>query len=95
MTWSSRRRAGCSFAQLPAIGKPLFVGEAGITGQTTQERVTRAGQLTAKMNAAFAAGAGGYLVWRVTKSATDKYDITFDGDDPLLGSIATMARSIQ
>ncbi len=86
---------GCSFARLSTLDKPLFVGEAGMTGQNTQERADRATRLDAKMKAAFAAGAGGYLLWRVTKTATDKYDITLNDNDPLLTVTANIAQSLR
>jgi mannan endo-1,4-beta-mannosidase len=86
---------GCSFAQLPALNKPLFVGEAGIEGGDSDALAARADQLTAKMSAAFAAGAGGYLLWRVTKQQTDKYDILLGDTDPLLPALAKQANGVQ
>lgn len=84
----------CSFAQIDALGKPLLVGEAGIGGGDADQLQTRAEQLGAKMDAAFAAGAGGYLLWRVTKQVTDTYDITLGSDDPVLDEMARVAAEL-
>lgn len=84
----------CSFAVAPQLGKPLLVGEAGIDGRDATERATRARQLGAKMNAAFAAGAGGYLVWHVNTTMTDGYDVLVDRPDPLFGVLHRTAASI-
>lgn len=81
----------CSFAIAPQLGKPLLVGEAGIHGRDATERAARAEQLGAKMSAAFAAGAGGYLVWHVNTTMTDGYDVLLDQPDPLFGVLHQMA----
>lgn len=81
----------CSFAIAPQLDKPLLVGEAGIDGRDAGERDTRAKQLGAKMSAAFAAGAAGYLVWHVNTTMTDGYDILVDRPDPLFGVLRRMA----
>lgn len=86
---------GCSFALAAGLDKPLFVGEAGITGKTPEERTTRAGELRAKMDAAFGAGAVGYLVWSVNTGITDGYDILIDDDDPLIGQLAAVAQQVR
>lgn len=85
---------GCSFALVAALDKPLFVGEAGITGKTPEERTTRAAQLRAKMDAAFGAGAVGYLVWSINTGITDGYDILINDDDPLIGQLAEVAHQV-
>ena len=85
---------GCSFALAPALDKPLFVGEAGMTGVTQAQRDTRADLLRAKMDAAFGAGAAGYLVWSINTGITDGYDIQISDDDPLIPVLATVARSL-
>jgi mannan endo-1,4-beta-mannosidase len=46
-----------------ALRKPFYVGESGIRESTNCDSVQRADQLRAKMQAAFAAGASGYLLW--------------------------------
>lgn len=84
----------CSFAQITTLNKPLLVGEAGIAGGDENQLKTRADQLGAKMRAAFAAGAGGYLLWRITKQNTDTYDITLDSDDPVLEEMASVAATL-
>jgi hypothetical protein len=55
------------FAQATALDKPIITGEAGIiagTGQPGCESLQqRASDMTAKMNAQFAAGDSAFLVW--------------------------------
>ena len=85
---------GCSFAQLPALAKPLLVGEAGMGGGDAAALQQRADRLGAKIDAAFAAGAGGYLLWRVVKNVTEQYDITLGSGDPLLGRLAQVAKAV-
>ena len=84
----------CSFAQIDTLGKPLLVGEAGIARGDDGQRQLRAEQLRAKMDAAFAAGAAGYLVWRVTRTDTDTYDVVIGEDDPLFGEMAAVAAGL-
>ena len=86
---------GCSFAQAPALGKPLIVGEAGMAGSTPAERDTRARLLRAKMDAAFGAGASGYLVWSVTTGSTDGYDVLTTTNDPLIPQLRAVAEEIR
>ncbi|RKS71306.1 cellulase (glycosyl hydrolase family 5) [Motilibacter peucedani] len=78
-------KIGCSFARAQVLGKPLVVGEAGISAATDAERQRRADLLLAKMRAAFAAGADGYLVWQLNTEPTDSYDVLLGSDDPLFG----------
>ena len=85
---------GCSFSLAAALNKPLFVGEAGIMGRTAAQRATRATQLRAKMDAAFGAGASGYLIWSVNTAITDGYDVLLDDDDPLVPQLAAVAHSL-
>lgn len=86
---------GCSFALAAGLDKPLFVGEAGIMGRTAEERSTRATLLRAKMDAAFGAGAVGYLVWSINTGITDGYDVLISDDDPLIGQLAQVAQQVQ
>lgn len=86
---------GCSFARASQLGKPLVVGEAGIQGKSESERALRAVRLRAKMDAAFGAGASGYLIWSVTTAETDGYDLRIDVDDPLIAQLEQVAARVQ
>jgi hypothetical protein len=86
---------GCSFARAEQLDKPLIVGEAGIRGVTGAERETRARQLRAKMDAAFGAGASGYLIWSVTTGETDGYDVLTSTNDPLMSQLHAVAQEIR
>lgn len=86
---------GCSFALAAKLDKPLIVGEAGITGTTAAERTTRARKLRAKMDAAFGAGASGYLIWSVTTGETDGYDVLTTTNDPLIAQLRAVAEEIR
>lgn len=86
---------GCSFALAAKLDKPLIVGEAGIRGVTAVERTTRAHQLRAKMNAAFGAGASGYVIWSVTTGETDGYDVLTTTNDPLIAQLRAVAEEIR
>lgn len=82
---------GCSFARAVALGKPLVVGESGMLGTTADERMFRASRMRAKMDAAFHAGAAGYLIWSVTTAETDGYDVRTTTNDPLIGQLLQVA----
>jgi mannan endo-1,4-beta-mannosidase len=82
---------GCSFALAAKLGKPLIVGEAGMKGTTPAERTTRARLLRAKMDAAFGAGASGYMIWSVTTGETDGYDVLTTTNDPLIPQLRAVA----
>jgi mannan endo-1,4-beta-mannosidase len=86
---------GCSFARAVSLDKPLVVGEAGMKGTTADARKLRAGRLRAKMDAAFAAGATGYLIWSVTTAETDGYDVRTTTHDPLIEQLAQVAGEIR
>jgi mannan endo-1,4-beta-mannosidase len=88
-------KIGCSFARAVALDKPLVVGEAGMKGVTANDRTLRASRLRAKMDAAFAAGASGYLIWSVTTADTDGYDVRISTDDPLIPQMREVASSIR
>ena len=61
-------RADLRFAVL--LGKPFYVGEAGIRESIAPcDTVQRAEKLRAKMNAAFDAGASGYVLWSYNHTA--------------------------
>ena len=85
---------GCSFANAAALDKPLFVGESGMFGRTADERTSRATRMRAKMDAAFQAGAAGYLVWSINTKLTDGYDILTGDDDPLIGQLSAVAGTL-
>lgn len=88
-------KVGCSFARAVALDKPLVVGESGMKGVTTHERDLRATRMRAKMDAAFTAGASGYLVWSVTTSNTDGYDVRVDTHDPLIAELREVVAQIR
>ena len=73
----------CSFAIAAALGKPLVVGEAGIAATDDAGRARRAQLLAAKMRAAFAAGASGYLVWHLL-GPEDMLSVRLSPADPVL-----------
>lgn len=73
----------CSFALSQELGKPIVVGEAGIAADGAAARETRARQLRAKLEAAFEAGASGYLVWQLNTQDTDGYGVIVGADDPV------------
>ncbi|QIG43362.1 cellulase family glycosylhydrolase [Nocardioides anomalus] len=81
----------CSFALARSLGKPIVVGEAGIAAEDDSERATRATLFEAKVDAAFEAGAAGYLVWQLNTANTDGYGVLVAGDDPLLRVLRTAA----
>jgi len=71
--------------QCKAIGKPLFIGEAGIAPSGSDRLRHRASQFAAKVTAQFAAGVVGYLIWEWRTPGTgggDQYVV--DSGDPLL-----------
>lgn len=86
---------GCSFALAAGLDKPLVVGESGMTGVTGAQRTLRASRMRAKMDAAFEAGASGYLIWSVTTAHTDGYDVRTDTDDPLIRQLADVAAGLR
>jgi len=75
-------------SQAAAIGKPLFVEEAGIeatAGPASCDSLPqRAVQFRAKMDALFAGGGVGYLIWNWMPSAAAGCDHTVTTGDPLL-----------
>ncbi len=81
----------CSFAIAEELDKPLVVGEAGITATTPGQRRQRAEVFEGKIDAAFADGAAGYLVWHWSTEETDGYDVVRGADDPLMGVIGAAA----
>ncbi len=87
-------KIACSFAFAPGLGKPLVVGEVGITATDAASRRRRADLIGAKARAAFSAGADGYLVWHLNSGPTDGYDVEPALDDPLLATLRSVARGL-
>ncbi len=85
----------CSFAIAgQVLDKPLVVGEAGIAADTDDERVRRADLLGAKIDAAFANGTAGYLVWQFNKVVdTEHFDVLPTGD-PLIRRMRAVAEGL-
>ena len=54
-----------------ALGKPIFVGEAGIQVNSGGSLSTRANEFDAKCTSQFAAGVGGFLVWSWNNSPSN------------------------
>ena len=75
--------------QCTALGKPLFVGEAGIVPDDLDGTLlARADAFAAKLQAQLAAGVAGFLAWAWSNlgSTTDTYDI--GPGDPTLEALA-------
>lgn len=87
-------KIACSFAIAKELGKPLIVGEAGVEATDGPSRERRAALLGAKMKAAFSAGASGYLIWHLSRAATDNLDV-IPGKDPLFAAMRALSRSIR
>ena len=77
-------RIGCSFALARAMGVPIVVGEAGIEARDPQGRDRRADLLQRKMDAAFDAGATGYLIWQLNQNNGDGYAVSLTDSDPFI-----------
>lgn len=73
----------CSFSIAADLGKPIVVGEVGISAQDAAGRGRRAELVRAKAQAALDAGAAGYLVWHYSTEHTDGYDVVRSDDDLL------------
>lgn len=87
-------KIACSFARARALGKPLIVGEAGISAHDDTSRKRRAVLLDAKIGAAFTAGADGYLIWHLSSAPTDGYDVIPAQHDPLFAVLRATSRRI-
>ena len=85
-------KIACSFALARQLDKPVVVGEAGIAATDDAGRSRRARQFSAKISAAFEAGASGYVVWQLNRIDTDTYGVAIAGSDPLYGVLRTAAR---
>ncbi len=82
----------CSFTLARQLDKPIVVGEAGIGATDQESRTRRAEQLDAKMDAAFEAGASGYLLWQLNDTNTDGYAIGTTGSDPVYSALRDVAQ---
>ncbi len=82
-----RAMVGCALAQsLRILGKPFVMGEVGVAGGGSADgRAARARRLGAKVDAFFANGGSGYLIWDWNKLVdTERYDVLPGVSDPLL-----------
>jgi len=82
-----RATVGCALSQsLRILGKPFVMGEAGVAGGGSIDgRAERARRLGAKVDAFFANGGAGYLIWDWNKlHDVQGYDIMPGEGDPLL-----------
>lgn len=75
--------------QCAALGKPLFVGEAGIQCSDDACRATRAVQIDAKMAAARDAGVAGYLIWAYRDRTGCCTSWEYGPGDPLTSVVAS------
>lgn len=80
---ASNAQIACAFVLARQLGKPLVIGEAGISADDGAGRTTRAQQFHAKIGAAFSAGAAGYLIWQLNDTNTDGYAVLVGEDDPV------------
>ena len=67
-----------------ALGKPIFVGEAGIQVGSSCSATTRSSEFTAKITAAQSAGVGGWLVWSWNSSPSSPASWEVGPGDPAL-----------
>jgi cell division septation protein DedD len=70
-----------------ALGKPIFVGEAGIQVASGGSLSTRASEFDAKVTAQLGAGVGGFLVWSWNNSPSNPASWEVGPGDPTLGVI--------
>jgi hypothetical protein len=67
-----------------ALGKPIFVGEAGIQVNSGGSTPTRASEFDAKCTAQLGAGVGGFLVWSWNNSPSSPLSWEVGPGDPTL-----------
>jgi|SRR5665811_481122 len=70
-----------------ALGKPIFVGEAGIQVASGGSLATRASEFDAKVTAQLGAGVGGFLVWSWNNSPSNPVSWEVGPGDPTLNVI--------
>ncbi len=76
------------FAQAGALDKPIITGEAGVLagdGPGCATFAQRAADMTAKMNAQFAAGSSAFLVWDWVSDPLGPCSYNTGPGDPLMG----------
>lgn len=91
-------KIACSFAIAKKLHKPIVVGESGIQAQDQAGRESRAKLMSAKMKAAFSAGASGYLVWHLDVKPTDPndhYAVDPTTTDPLFATMLRISRGLR
>ncbi len=72
-------------ADAGALGKPFYVGEAGIDDRTNCDTPQRADEYRARMRAAFDAGASGYVLWAYNeRSPAGQFGLDFGPDSPIM-----------
>jgi mannan endo-1,4-beta-mannosidase len=81
----------CSFVIARQLGKPIVVGEAGMRAKDAVARARRARLFVPKIEAAFDAGASGYLIWQLNTVNTDGYAVRVGSNDPVYGVLRTAA----
>jgi len=82
-----RAMVGCAMSQaLRILGKPFVMGEAGVRSDgSAAAQARRTMLLGAKVDAFFANGGSGYLIWQWNELVdTEGYDVLPDVGDPLL-----------
>jgi endo-1,4-beta-mannosidase len=67
-----------------ALGKPIFVGEAGIEVASGGSLSTRAAEFSAKITAQMNGGVGGFLVWSWNNSPSNPVSWEVGPSDPTL-----------
>jgi hypothetical protein len=76
------------FNQCAALNKPLFMGEAGIKSNCSEADCytpqQRASLFNAKLNAFYAAGGVGYMIWSYRDRDGIDPPWTYDAADPLV-----------
>ena len=70
-----------------ALGKPVFVGEAGIQIASGGSLSTRAAEFSAKVTAQLNGGVGGFLVWSWNNSPSNPVSWEVGPSDPALNVI--------
>jgi hypothetical protein len=94
-TISSQNTLAAALYKAGQLGKPLLVGEAGMTscgswdGSQAETAASRASKFDAKLAAFFGNGGAGYLVWAWEPNNTCNY--AFGPTDPLNGTLLRFA----